>query len=160
MSLARPNLVLLSSKIASDASLLQLLTRNPRITLSETHLPDGQRQHGASSTSNNQNRVNNNNHVNPSKPSSRSIIAYQLLKSKSFDLKNCKHLILNKLRVMTLIRRNVQRPTEQRNCNDTYGCVACMGWTGLFNFDLFLWFLKTASMVNCREIKNKTLLVE
>jgi DNA mismatch repair ATPase MutS len=38
-------------------------------------------------------------------------IPYQLLKSKSLDLKNCKHLILHKLRVMTLIRgrRGVHR---------------------------------------------------
>lgn len=90
----RPNLVLISSKIAANAPLVELLTQNPPLGDQDPNVHPQQQQ--------------------PSIP-------YQLLKSKAFDLKSCKQLILNKLRVMTLLKRSSQRSNNSYgNRNQTY----------------------------------------
>lgn len=114
ISFARPNLVLISSKVASNPLLLDFLTRNP--TTSQQSRTDGEQQQGerTAASSHVQDNASTRNTSSPVN------IPYQLLKSKSFDLKHCKHVILHKLRVMSLIRR--RRAAEQQNYdNDVIG---------------------------------------
>jgi len=100
LGLARPNLIVVSTRIAANVPLLELLTRfTPPLNGEQEAYTDV----GADANANaNVNVISG-------------TIPYQLLKSKAFDLKNCKNLILNKLRVLTLIQKR-PRPngSEQR----------------------------------------------
>jgi Mismatch repair ATPase (MutS family) len=109
-SFVRPNLVLISSKVASNPLLLDFLTRNPAAaTSSQQHLrPNGEVQQGEHTT------ASTHFQSNTTAPSSVNI-PYQLLKTKSFDLKQCKHIILHKLRVMSLMRRRTRAVEQQQN---------------------------------------------
>ena len=115
----RPNLILISSKIASNAPLLDLLTKNPPPTPlhddnDDAHDNDNgngngnigdEYENGNGSRGRGQNQGQNqgqsrgDHNVQPSIP-------YQLLKSKAFDIKSCKELILKKLRVMALLKQS------------------------------------------------------
>ena len=96
----RPNLVLISSKIAANAPLVELLTRNPPpMNEHDAGHMHGGRGHNAQQQS----------------------IPYQLLKSKAFDLKSCRNLILNKLRVMTLLQRPFRQQSDSTPHTRTFG---------------------------------------
>ncbi len=86
MSATRPTLVLMSSKIAANAPLLNILTSSPPAA-------------GASHTA-------SNNNTRSTSAGANAAIPYQMLKSSAFDLRKCKSLILNKLRVMSLLHRS------------------------------------------------------
>jgi len=94
LSTIQPNLVLTSAKLASNGQLLDILTRLPV-------------------TENNQSQQHQGNVNTRSDAIPNSKIPYQLLKSSAFDLRNCKTLILNKLRVMSLMHhRSRQRSSD------------------------------------------------
>lgn len=96
LSVNRPNLILLSSKLASNTLLLNLLTSLPSaIDTQDFRSSDSARTYPGQNT--------------------HGSIPYQLLKSSAFDLKRCKSLILNKLRVMSLLHRSRQ----QRDINSS-----------------------------------------
>jgi len=98
LAVSRPNMILIGNKNASDADLLHTLTspppQLPRTTMTGT----------------------------PSEPDPISYnsgsIPYQLLKSCAFDIRKCRALILQKLRVLDLIRKTRnqrQRVGDSRN---------------------------------------------
>ena len=111
----RPNLILVANKVLTNAPLLECLTTMPLGRVdggdSNTTTAEGtaaaagegnssvsaEQQQGAD-TSQNQNNSNNN--------STRTeTIPYQLLKSSAFEPRSCRDAILQKLRVLTLMRR-------------------------------------------------------
>ena len=87
-----PNLILVGGKTASNSSLMELLTERELI---------GEENFDSEENS----KSNNGASINTSERSSKIKIEYQLLKSNAFDLKNSKHLILNRLRVLTLLQQ-------------------------------------------------------
>lgn len=125
MSATRPTLILISSKVASNVPLLNLLTRNPSSSIvdggggRQPRPPSqGARNNDASSNSNGQNQ--NQNQIQMSTSTSLNpnrSIPYQMLKSSAFDLRKSKSLILNKLRVMSLLHRNSNRNMRNPNRN-------------------------------------------
>lgn len=93
-SLVRPNLLLLGNSIVSNEGFLEILTKPlPKAAF------DGDGQEGTDEG----NQATNQN-TNGTSPSSSSI-PYRVLKSAAFDERNCKSLILQHLRVMSLERR-------------------------------------------------------
>lgn len=100
LGLARPNLILVSTKIAANVPLLELLTRfTPPLNGEQESYTDG----------------GDNTNANANINGNSGTIPYQLLKSKAFDLKNCKNIILHKLRVMALIQKRPRsNGSEQR----------------------------------------------
>jgi hypothetical protein len=101
IGLARPNLILISTKIAANVPLLELLTRALSDGFDRNDTGNGNGNHQQ-----NQRQTNGYNNAGT--------IPYQLLKSKAFDLKNCKNLILNKLRVMSLMHKRSRGDKSQR----------------------------------------------
>ena len=94
-SLVRPNLLLLGNSIVSNEGFLEVLTKPlPKAAF------DSDDQEGDGAGEGNQATNQNTNGVNPS-----SSIPYRVLKSAAFDERNCKSLILQHLRVMSLERR-------------------------------------------------------
>ena len=87
LSATRPTLVLISAKLASNALLLDLITNVPSM---DNNSPQDPRQSLRPSNS----------------------IPYQLLKSSAFDLRHCKSLILNKLRVMSLLHHQSRQSSN------------------------------------------------
>lgn len=101
----RPNMVLLSNKSASNASLLHILTRPP------PQAPPDEEEDGEPTT---QQQQYGHNGFQPT-----SSIPYRLLKTGAFDIKKCRDVILQKLRVVDLLR---SPPTQQqqRQANDQF----------------------------------------
>ncbi len=92
LTTAQPNLILISAKLASNGPLLDILTNLPS--------------------------VENNNHSQDPNSSDRSNkIPYQLLKSSAFDLRHCKSIILNKLRVMSLLHHRLRSRNPNQATN-------------------------------------------
>lgn len=91
LDITKPNLLLLGNKIVNDASLLQMLTKPHFIGHLDEHNP-GQAFTGD---------------LYQSTP-------YRLIKSGSFDLRGCKARILQKLRVLSLLRENQVREHARR----------------------------------------------
>lgn len=119
LSIARPNLILISTKIASDPQLMTYLTQNP-LDIEQMNAATG----------------NGNGNAAPNTRNSR--IPYQLLRSKAFDLKNCKQLILNQLRVLSLFHSKQHHdPTRQfPNNHQTYdSCSNYHAISSTVNFD-------------------------
>lgn len=114
ISLARPNLILIPTKIAANGPLLELLTSRAAPPLSDDL---DQNENGNRNQQDQQQIYECDNSSN---------VPYQLLKSKAFDLKNCKNLILNKLRVMALIHkksrtdRSAQQMPQPNNMHGQY----------------------------------------
>lgn len=104
----RPNMVLLNNKSASNASLLHILTRPPPQAPPEAPSGENQEQQGVVSQHHQQQYVA----VDPN-----SSIPYRLLKTGAFDLKKCKSVILQKLRVIDLLRA---RPNQQQDNPDQF----------------------------------------
>jgi hypothetical protein len=96
LATTRPNLILVSNKIVSNAPLLQLLTKPP---------PGGEEEQVAPSQDN---ASTPNNNTDEGRGSTSQSIPYRLLKSGAFDLRSCQALILQKLRVLSLLRRDAQ----------------------------------------------------
>jgi DNA mismatch repair protein MSH5 len=99
----RPNMVLLNNKSASNASLLHILTRPPPQAPPE----EEQEEEGAPSQPQQQ--------FFPVDPNSS--IPYRLLRTGAFDLNKCKTVILQKLRVIDLLRA---RPNQQQENNGQF----------------------------------------
>eukprot|EP00814_Leptocylindrus_danicus_P000752 CAMPEP_0116014172 /NCGR_PEP_ID=MMETSP0321-20121206/6132_1 /TAXON_ID=163516 /ORGANISM="Leptocylindrus danicus var. danicus, Strain B650" /LENGTH=904 /DNA_ID=CAMNT_0003483799 /DNA_START=123 /DNA_END=2836 /DNA_ORIENTATION=+ len=101
---ARPNLVLVSSKIASSAGLLSILTRDRTAVTARRDVgdpqngPTGQQQTAVIAS------------VELDKPT----IPYRLLKSGSFDVRACRSVILNKLRILSLLHRQPRQQQQQQ----------------------------------------------
>jgi DNA mismatch repair ATPase MutS len=97
LGVARPNLLLCSKKIAMNLELLQILTRptNSEISNEDTFMST---ECEVVRTETSQNRSNS--------------IPFKILKSGAFDLKSCRLLLLQKLRVLSLLRQN-QEHREQ-----------------------------------------------
>jgi hypothetical protein len=97
MSVARPNLVLCCSKVAMNVELLQILTRPANLEMSneDTSISDECKIVRAEAP-----------HKRPES------IPFKILKSGVFDLKSCRLLLLQKLRVLSLLRQN-QEHREQ-----------------------------------------------
>eukprot|EP00980_Cylindrotheca_fusiformis_P011961 scaffold2830_cov131-Cylindrotheca_fusiformis.AAC.82 len=82
LEITKPNLLLLGTKILNNASLLQILTQPS--SLGEEEMDDKSNE-GASRS-----------------------IPYRLMKSGSYDLRRCKARILQKLRVLSLLREETE----------------------------------------------------
>ena len=94
LAVARPNLILVGNKIVANAGLLYVLTR-------PAPLVEGQSQQQEGSTNAQQSAT-----AGTSYRSEKDRTApYRLLKTSAFDLRRCRTLILGKLRVLSLIRR-------------------------------------------------------
>lgn len=86
----RPNMVLLSNKTAANATVLHILTRQP------PQPPPDEAEDGDSI-------ARKHNHA-PKAFQPSSSIPYKLLRTKAFDLHKCRGVILQKLRVIDLLR--------------------------------------------------------
>jgi hypothetical protein len=87
LAIARPNLILVGNKIVANAALLYVLTRPPPL---QEQGEDGESGIGQ--------RTEQPSHQERATP-------YRLLKSSAFDVRRCRTLILEKLRVLSLLRR-------------------------------------------------------
>jgi hypothetical protein len=96
LATTRPNLILVSNKIVSNTPLLQLLTKPP---------PGGEEEQVPPPQDN---AAIPNNNSDEGRGSASQSIPYRLLKSGAFDLRSCQALILQKLRVLSLLRRDAQ----------------------------------------------------
>ena len=101
-----PNLVLVGNKILNNTELLQLVTKPPvQVPMIEEEQKEGET-----------NRRDSNHPIQESSqeeamPSTASI-PYRVMKSGSFDVRSCKALILQKLRVLSLLQgRQAQEHT-------------------------------------------------
>ena len=101
---ARPNLVLVSSKIASSAGLLTILTRDR--TAFPGSSSDAGNNEQQQTTAAQQIRHGG---VTLDEPT----IPYRLLKSGSFDVRACRSVILNKLRILSLLRQPLHIRQEE-----------------------------------------------
>ena len=102
---ARPNLVLLGNKIINNAGLLEMVTRSP------PPLPGDSEGEATEESRGNSDRgiaQGQGREQRDSTTSSSSSLPYKLLKSGSFDFRSCKALILQKLRVLSLIKQRAQ----------------------------------------------------
>jgi MutS domain III len=100
LAVARPNLILVGNKIVANAALLYVLTRPPP-------LYEGiQGETGATGTVQRTEQPSQQERATP----------YRLLKSSAFDVRRCRALILEKLRVLSLLRRQ-QAPHVQHTGN-------------------------------------------
>lgn len=101
----RPNLILVGGKVVGNAPLLDCLTTLPAVG------GDQKRRGGHENNNNNEDgdesQATNN-------PSTSRTIPYQLLKSAAFEPRACKSVILNKLRVITLLRRHQSSGVQQQ----------------------------------------------
>jgi hypothetical protein len=143
LTLARPNLILIGNKIASNLPLVDMLTTPPAgsdlfFVKEEEQLdhpqqmmptPSNNSSTGSSSaftpgsnltggTMNMNMRVSGGGSVNARPASGANApptvrkIPFKILKSSAFDLRNCTNLILNNLRVLTLLRQNQQHQMQ------------------------------------------------
>jgi hypothetical protein len=107
LAVARPNLILVGNKIVANAALLYVLTRPPPL--------HEQGENGASGTGRRTEQPTQQERATP----------YRLLKSSAFDVRRCRTLILEKLRVLSLLRRqqaprahHAGDPTRERRFPD------------------------------------------
>ena len=116
---ASPNMVLISNKIVNDASLLNTLTTAPTIAVVAPSSDGDEKENdggGGTTTGGDSNATlptvtqQSNNGVNPQQQQTRRSIPYRVLKSGNFDYHKCKALILQHLKVTTLLRPNAQPP--------------------------------------------------
>ena len=113
-----PNLILVGGKTASNSSLMDLLTNRELI---------GEENDDCEENSNS----NNGTSIHISERSSKIKIEYKLLKSNAFDLKNSKQLILNRLRVLTILQQFDEQNLpihcfdehDRRSSYDTSSCT-------------------------------------
>eukprot|EP00804_Cyclotella_cryptica_P000901 CCRYP_001140-RA/>CCRYP_001140-RA protein AED:0.02 eAED:0.02 QI:114/0.83/0.85/1/0.5/0.42/7/4229/931 len=95
----RPNLILVGSKVVSNAPLLECLTRMPLVG-DEPHSERREQrvvdENGAAANDDSSHKDS----------ATTTAIPYQLLKSSAFEPRACRTVILEKLRVLTLMRRS------------------------------------------------------
>ena len=105
-AIAQPSLVLIGNKVASNAQIVDMLTTRT-VCINEEFLEDN------SSSVEQHNRVD---HARSSQAAvttpRRKQIPFKILKSSAYDLRSCTELILNNLRVLTLLRQNQQHQIE------------------------------------------------
>jgi hypothetical protein len=102
LSVARPTLILVGSKVVANPALLQVLT-NPAPRAPDEEIPrDGHESNSVATA------------TRPSSSlfASTQTTPYKILKSGAFDVKNCKALILQNLRVLSLIHRQHRAGVE------------------------------------------------
>lgn len=118
MNLTNPNLILVSSRLASNATLMDkiVVQSYTREEASTAAAPDSTPTSPNTFTRNDVHR-NGEQHRHSSMMHK---IPYQILKSKAFDLNQCKMLILHKLRILTLLKpiRNFHPLRNNNNKND------------------------------------------
>ena len=110
----RPNLVLVSNKVANNAALLQAITRPLPSIQREEYLERDNTNGAATAGTAGDEQI----HDHPRRPSQAYIlksIPYRLLKSCAFDVRTCKALILQKLRVLSIMRRQNHYPAGLEN---------------------------------------------
>jgi hypothetical protein len=106
LAVARPNLILVGNKIVANAGLLYVLTR-PASGIQEgdssaASVPSPQQSTTATSTI---------------RSERERATPYRLLKTSAFDVRRCRALILEKLRVLALIRRQQASACTRSNQN-------------------------------------------
>lgn len=99
---ARPNLVLVGGRVVANAPLLECLTTPPGGTGDGVGDGDGAAR---AATAEEGSAADNDAPATAARPT----IPYQLLKSSAFEPRQCRSVILAKLRVLTLMRRAVTR---------------------------------------------------
>lgn len=93
---ARPNLVLVGNKIVNNASFLEMITKPPPV------LPDEQETDPNATDDTNAGETDLG-----MRPSAQSL-PYRMLKTGAFEIRACKALILQKLRVISLLRQEAR----------------------------------------------------
>lgn len=93
---ARPNLVLINNKIVNNPYFLEMITRPP------TELP-GEQQNASSQVR----EVTQDETEQGMRPSTQAL-PYRLLKSSTFDIRACRMVILQKLRITSLLRQRAR----------------------------------------------------
>lgn len=89
-----PNLILVNSKVVANAPLLECLTRAPDLGGARRRRTGPNEEGGEDASSSSSSPQKN-----------TDCIPYQLLKSAAFEPRSCRSIILEKLRVLTLMRR-------------------------------------------------------
>ncbi|KAL9179395.1 hypothetical protein ACHAXT_008685 [Thalassiosira profunda] len=100
LAACRPNLILVGNKVVANAPLLECLTT----------MPLGEGDGGDGNGRSNDNRQLEGGGENGERPAAA--IPYQLLKSSAFEPRQCRSVILTKLRVLTLLRRQSANPHD------------------------------------------------
>ena len=103
----RPNLILVSNKVVANAPLLECLTTRYH----GDGIDDGEGREGGSE------QVRDDGAAPRAASAIGGRIPYQLLKSSTFEPRQCRSVILNQLRVLTLMR-NVHSTTADRQRDD------------------------------------------
>ena len=123
MNLTNPNLILVSSRLASNATLMDKIV----VVQSDTTRQEEATAAADSTTSPKNTFTRNDVHRNGEQQQqqqhpSMHKIPYQILKSKAFDLNQCKMLILHKLRILTMLKpiRNFHSWRNNNNNNDNH----------------------------------------
>jgi len=130
LSLSRPNLILLGSKIVSNTPLFHLLTKMPPLgdismvndrSNEESSEHNGSRNVGSSSSRNTNTSfesggTRNMNETTPLQQQ-QTTIPYRMLKTGAFDVRACKATILSKLRVLTLLKHQHQHQHQSTSAS-------------------------------------------
>lgn len=100
LAVARPNLILVGNKIVANEGLLYVLTRPAALvqeeSLGQEGSTNGQQSNASTSRRSERDRAT----------------PYRLLKTSAFDVRRCRSLILEKLRVLSLLRRQQASRTQ------------------------------------------------
>ena len=113
----QPNMILLSNKIVSNAPLLECLTT---------------RYHHGDGVDVSERRLAHDDDTVPPDASTTGRIPYQLLKSSAFEPRQCRSVILNQLRVLTMMR-NGHPTTADRHHDDFDHAQTCTTVQGPVN---------------------------
>ena len=109
LAVCNPNLILINGKIASNPSLLSMLTKFPTPENTANNVQNVMNPNNSNSSTSTQKQ--------PSTRSAPATIPYRLLKSGAYDLRNCRAIILNKLRILTLLKQQTHQNNHNRNDN-------------------------------------------
>jgi DNA mismatch repair ATPase MutS len=103
LTISRPNLLLCSSKVAVNAELLRILTTptNPISSMEASTM-----RTATISTEVEPERMQQSQHKTDTIP-------FKILKSGAFELKSCRRLLLEKLRVLSLLRHNQEHRMQK-----------------------------------------------
>ena len=116
-----PNLILVGSKVVSNGPLLECLTRMPDL---------GNEERGQQNSNTEEGEIND----VSSQASAAGTIPYQLLKSAAFEPRACHAVILERLKVLSLMRRssenNLQMGYDPSNLSSYHALAS------VINFDL------------------------
>ena len=119
----RPNLILVSNKVLANAPLLECLTSMPLgndgrgDALNNAVIADSAAQ-GQTETGDGREGATGGAGNSQTNTRTRATIPYQLLKSSAFEPRSCRGVILQKLRVLTLMRRPVTEDFSTHDYNN------------------------------------------